>query len=56
MVENLEAELRAQGTNTVLLAYSRYAQLSPEALELIQKLEAKLKEDGTDVVLVAYSK
>ena len=56
LVENLEAELKAQGTNAVLLAYAKYAKLTPEALELIQQLEATLKEQGCEVVLIAYDK
>jgi len=53
-IEALEAELKAQGTNAVLLAYAKYAELSEEALGLIQDLEAKLEEMGTKVILIAY--
>jgi len=55
LVGDLEAELKAQGTNAVLLAYAKYAELTPDTLALIQELEAKLKEQGADVILVAYS-
>ncbi|MCL2044833.1 MAG: hypothetical protein FWG88_00415 [Oscillospiraceae bacterium] len=55
-VQKLEAELKEQGTNAILLAYSSYADLSAEALELVQKLEETLKEQGSDIVLVAYDK
>jgi len=56
LVENLEEELKAQGTNAVLLAYAKYAELTTDTVELIQELEAKLKAQGSDVILIAYSK
>ena len=55
LVENLEDELRAQGSNAVLLAYAKYAELTPDTLKLIQELEAKLREQGSEIILVAYS-
>ena len=55
-VQKLEAELKEQGSNAILVAYADYAKLSPEALELVQKLEATLKEQGSEIVLVAYDK
>ena len=56
LVESLEAELKAQGSNAVLVAYSEYAKLTPETVELIQKLEATLKEQNIDITLIAYNK
>ena len=64
-IQKLEAELKAQGSDTVLVAYSGEVRLtldeiiliqrlSPEALEMIQKLEGELKDQNTYVALVAF--
>ena len=51
LVEGLETELKAQGSDVVLLAYAKYAELDEETIKLIQDLEAK-----NNVVLIAYDK
>ena len=64
-IQKLEAELKAQGSDTVLVAYAGEARLtldeiiliqklSPEALDMIQKLEDELKAQNTYVALVAF--
>ena len=51
LVEGLESELKAQGSDVVLLAYAKYADLDEDTIKLIQDLEAK-----ENVVLIAYDK
>jgi hypothetical protein len=64
-IQKLESELKEQGSDTVLVAYSGEVsltldeiiliqKLSPEALEMIQKLEDDLKAQNTYVALVAF--
>jgi len=51
LVENLEEELKTQGTNAVVVAYAKHADLDAETISLIQDLEKK-----SNVVLIAYDK
>ena len=64
-IQKLEAELKAQGSDTILVAYAGEARLtldeimliqklSPEALEMIQHLEDELKVENPAVALVAF--
>ena len=70
LVEDLESKLNEQGTNAFLLAYSNRARLSPsilevlgypqfaelsqEALDLIQELEKTIQAQGYEIVIIAH--